>query len=161
MTTTQEHKEQKLKELADLPIEEEFEIPDGLIIPFGQKVLIRRVAQKERYSPGGILMLGDGDTKRSLHDIVVAIGPTVDLESCPIKLGMKVEFGIGLEDDTVHQGISYLCIDQFHIKGAVPEGNYKHPYYPTNRDKRRAVMIENTERAAKITDAKLDEIQNG
>ena len=158
--TTQEHKEQKLKELASLPIEEGFEIPDGLLIPFGQGVLLRRVAQKERYSDGGILLLGDGDIKKSLHGIVVGIGPMVDLDQYPLRLGMKVEFGVGLPDNTVHKGETYLCVDAYHIKCAVPEGNYKHPYYPTNRDKRRAENIENTERASKIFDAKIDEIQN-
>lgn len=158
--TTQEHKEQKLKELANLPIEEGFEIPDGLLIPFGQNLLIKRVAQKERYSDGGVLLLGDQDIKQSLHGLIVGIGPMVDLENYPVKLGMKVEFGVGLHDNTVHKGDSYLCIDAFHVKCAVPEGNYKNPYYPTNRELRREVMIENTIRASKIADAKIDEIQN-
>jgi len=160
--TTAEHKEQKLKELAELPIPEDFMIPDGLILPFNQKVLVKKIPQKSQMRKSGIMLLsGEDQLKHSTLGLVMAIGPTVDLEGCPIKLGMTIEFSIGLEEDTWHEGESYLCIDQFHIKGAVPDGNYKHPHYPTNRELRREVMIENTIRASKIADAKIDEITNG
>lgn len=161
MMTTKEHKEQKLKELFDLPIPEYFMIPDGLIIPFAAKVLIKKVHQASVKTAAGIMLAQSTDTTRSVHGIICGIGCGVDLELYPVKLGMKVEFSIGLEEDTFHDGQAYMCIDQFHIKGAVPEGNYKHPYYPTNRDKRRAMMIENDIRANKIADAKIDEINNG
>lgn len=160
--TTEEHKQQKLKELADLPVDIDFEgIPNGLLIPFGNKILIRKVHQKAMQSKGGIILAESGDTKRSTHGIIYGLGSTVDLEQYPVKLGMKVEFTIGLEEDTYHDGQAYLCIDQYHVKGAVPEGNYKHPYFPTNRDKRRSEMIDNGKRADKIADAKIDKIQNG
>ncbi len=158
--TTQEHKEQKLKELSELPIAQDFEIPNGLLIPFANKLLVKKVYQPSRKSAGGIIIPESGDTKHSTHGIIYGIGVGVDLEQYPVKLGMKVEFTIGLDEDTYHEGEAYMCIDQFHIKGAVPEGNYKHPYFPTNREKRRQEMIDNTKRARDISNAKIDEIQN-
>lgn len=158
--TTAEHKQLKLKELAELPIEPDFELPDGLIIPMGNKVLVKKVHQKAAQSKGGIILSQSGDTKRSTHGIICGIGSTVDLEQYPVKLGMKIEFNIGIEEDTWHEGQAYICMDQFHIKGAVPEGNYKHPYYPTNADKRRQVLIDNGKIAQKLSDAKMDELNN-
>ena len=159
--TTSEHKEQKLKELAELPIDADFSIPDGLIIPMGQKVLIKKIPQKAVMTKSGVMLLGNEDNlKKSTLGLIMAIGPTVDLEGCPIKLGMKVEFTVGLEEDTYHEGQAYLCIDQFHIKGAVPDGNYKHPYFPTKREIRRQEMIDNTKLANDIANKKIDEIQN-
>jgi len=73
---------------------------------------------------------------------------------------MKIEFGIGLDDNTFHEGIPYMLIDQFHVKGAVPDGNYQHPYFPTNREKRRQELIDNTQLAHDIANKKIDEIQN-
>lgn len=158
--TTQEHKEKAIKQLAALPIAEDFFVPDGLLIPFSNKVLVRKVYQSARKSAGGIIIPESGDTKHSTHGIVYGIGSGVDLEQYPVKLGMKVEFTIGLDEDTFHEGEAYLCIDQFHIKGAVPDGNYKHPYFPTNKEKRRQMNIDNTKLAHDIANKKIDEIQN-
>ena len=158
--TTKEHKEKAIKELELLPIAKDFVVPDGLLIPFANRVLVRKVFQASRKSAGGIIIPDSGDTKHSTHGIIYAIGCGVDLEQYPVKLGMKVEFTIGLDEDTFHEGESYLCIDQFHIKGAVPDGNYKHPYFPTNKEKRRQMNIDNTKLAHDIANKKIDEIQN-
>ena len=158
--TTQEHKEKAIKQLEELPIAEDFSVPDGLLIPFANKVLVRKVHQASIKTAGGIMLAQSADTSRSTHGVIYAIGCGVDLEQYPVKLGMKVEFTIGLDEDTFHEGESYLCVDQFHIKGAVPDGNYKHPYFPTNLEKRRQVNIDNTKLAHKISNDKIDEIQN-
>ena len=64
--TTSEHKEQKLKELAELPIDADFSIPDGLIIPMGQKVLIKKIPQKAVMTKSGVMLLGNEDNLKKL-----------------------------------------------------------------------------------------------
>ena len=156
----QDHKQEQLNIAAKLPIEKDFQIPDGLILPSSSRVLVKRSGQQAFISSGGIIMPESNSKKKGIHGIVMAIGPSVNLEEYPIKLGIKIEFTDGLEEDTLHNGIAYLLIDQFHIKGIVPDGNYKHPKYPTNAEIRRQNRMDDQVRASKLGDDKINEIQN-
>lgn len=155
------HKEEQLLIASKIPIEDNFQIPDGLMIPCGQQVLIKRIGQEAFISRGGIIIPETSSKKRGIHGIVMAIGPLVDLTSYPVKVGLKVEFRDGLEEDTLHNGIAYLLVDQFNIKGIVPKGNFKHPKYPTTEEKRREERIEVTKRIHKETENGIDKINNG
>lgn len=153
------HKERQLNLVQELPIEKEFQIPDGLLIPSGAQILIKRIGQDPFISKGGIIVPEQSTKKKGLHGIVMAIGPDVDIESSLVKLGIKVEFREGLEEDTLHNGEAYLLIDQFHIKGIVPDGNFKHPKYPTNDELRREDRIEFTKRSQKKSKQQMDELE--
>ncbi len=158
------HKEEILKLAAELPIEENFSVPDGLLIPTGQQVLLKRLSSKSFISKGGII-IPDANTKdptkKGVHGLVMAIGPNVDLEAYPIKLGVKVEFRLGIEEDTLHNGESYILTDQFNIKGLAPEDNHKHPKYPTAEELRRMDRIEGTKRIVDLGKSEVDQILNG
>jgi hypothetical protein len=70
MTTT-EHKELKLKELEELPIAEDFVIPDGLIIPFSNKILIKRIGQGIVKTEAGLLLPETSATPKDVVGIVM------------------------------------------------------------------------------------------
>ncbi len=155
------HKTDYLKLASELPIEEGFTIPDGLLMPCGSQILVKRVKSGSFLSRGGIIIPAADDSQKGLHGIVMAIGPQVDLDAYPVKEGVKIEFKPGLEEDTIHDGERYLLIDQYSLKGLVPPGNFKHPKYPTNEEKRRETRINAVQNSKKLADKQLDKINNG
>lgn len=158
--TAASHKDQYLKIASKLPIEENFEIPDGLLMPCGTQILVKRLVAGSFMSRGGIIIPDATGKAKGLHGVVMAIGPQVDLQAYPIKEGVKIEFKPGLEEDTLHGGIEYILLDQYSIKGLVPPGNYKHPKFPTNEEKRRETRINAVKNSHDLSNKQMDFINN-
>jgi co-chaperonin GroES (HSP10) len=124
----QEWREARLKELQNLPIDESFSIPAGLIIPFGDNILLKEVMQGEIKSKSGIITkVPASKTIGASVGLVMGIGEEVTI---PVHLGMKVYYEPTTMLRVYHNGDEYIQMSQHLIFGAVPPETYLEAYVP-------------------------------
>lgn len=131
-----DRKEEILKEIFELPLEEGFIPAIGLPVPLADEVLILPVMQNEKTRASGIVLLS---TESVANDKKIGIVARVGHEvRKPIKLGMRILF----ENKANHfridasDGNEYLMILQHNIYCACTPQNYVVPEFKTKLQKR-------------------------
>lgn len=151
-----EQQEAILKELAELPLEENFVPPLGLGIPLGDEVILLPIMQNETKRASGIIMPSTGNVANDRKmGIVARIGPLVVK---PIKIGMKVIFenrGNHFRIDGT-DGNEYLMILQHNIFCAATPQTYIVPEFKTKLQLRDDERKEGFERVRKDEQDKLN-----
>lgn len=149
-----DRKEAILKEIFELPLEEDFVPPMSLPVPLTDAVLLLPIMQNETVRASGIKLLSTGDVANDRKmGIVARIGSGVIL---PIKIGHRVIF----ENRGNHfridgsDGNEYLMILQHNIFAICTPSTYIVPEFKTK------IMKRDEERKAGFEAVKKDEQTN-
>lgn len=136
-TERAKRKEEVLRELANLPIHNEWIAPRGLPIPMRDELIILPLKQNETKTASGIIMPLNGDASNDRKLAVIArIGPLVTL---PVRIGMKVWFdpaGRYFRFVNTDDGNEYLLMIQHLIHGAATPETYCVPEFKDKIEKR-------------------------
>jgi co-chaperonin GroES (HSP10) len=159
----QEWRKARIDELNKLPIEEGFEIPKGLFIPFGNHVLIKEVIQGEVKSKSGIITATSASkTVGASVGVVYAIGEDVFL---PIFEGMRVYYEPSTMLRVYCEGEEYVQIPSHLVFGAAPPSTYLQPYVADFIARRRESRLSGTKAVMKHDheefEKKVDIHENG
>jgi len=128
-------KEQRLKELANLKIDDDFNIPIGFYIPFGDGIILKEIVQGEIKTKSNIIL--GAATTRTIGASLGQIYSIGELVTLPIFEGMKVYYEPQTALRVYVNGIEYVQIAQHNIFGAVPPETHLQPYIASFIDKRR------------------------
>lgn len=135
----QEWRKARMEELEALPIEEGFEIPKGLFIPFSSYILIKEIKQGEVKSKSGIITaVAASKTVGASVGVVYAIGEDVFL---PIFEGMRVYYEPSTMLRVYCENEEYIQIPSHLVFGAAPPATYLQPYVADAIAKRRESRI--------------------
>lgn len=134
----QEWRNERLKELNNLPIEEDFEIPKGLFIPFGRDVLIKEIKQGEIKRNGIIVGIPTSKTVGASIGVIYAKG-----EDCfkPLYEGMRVYYEPQSMLRVYCNNDEYIQLPEDFVFGAAPPETYLQPYVADTVAKRRESRI--------------------
>lgn len=139
-------------------IDPEFEgIPKGLLIPTGNKVVIKPIKQGQ-YKTGGGIIIPESTPEMLQIGILYRTGPLVPEY---LKPGMRVAYSKNVVYGFYHNSDFYHNPDVFMIEGIIPPGNYFPGYYPTFEHRKREERIDNQKHAHEVMNNKIDAIQNG
>ncbi len=150
------HKEQVLAELEYL-YDPNFQVPPGLFIPVGYRLLVKECSQEEHTTEAGIILAANSKLQNAKIGIVYRIGEAVTI---PVKIGFKVAYNKHALNGIVHKGVQYTDLGEHDIYSVVPPENYLYPYVPTTEHLRRQELQDFTKRSLDKTDRELDRIQN-
>jgi co-chaperonin GroES (HSP10) len=130
-------KEEKIAELAKIPIVDGFEMPPGLPIPYGSYIVGRILPQEEQKTISGIILTG-GETLKTFIVLVYGVGESVNY---PFKVGTKVLTSKQVTYGFVWEGKEYSVIPEHEIYCTLPPKTYIYPYIKDSNHKRRENRI--------------------
>lgn len=151
------HKETILAELENC-YDKNLQVPEGLYIPYGQKLLIKECPQEEYRTAAGIVVPGSNSLQHAKIGVVYRVGEGVQ---GPIKIGMTVAFDKHVNFGVTHKGESYYSVEEFQVHAIVPPKNYLMPHVPDTEENRRSERIDRTKRIKDKTDLAMDALDNG
>lgn len=145
-----ERKEEILKEIYAIESEDEWTPPLGLPIPFKNQILLLPAVQKDRKTPSGIFLRGNGDKEGDTKiGIIARLGADVSL---PIKISQRVLFDAYQNYFQIlhSDGNTYLVVNEHNIYCAVTPETYIVPAFKGRMEKRNDSRREGLENVKKL-----------
>lgn len=150
---TKSFREQRLEELANLPIHADYEPILGLPMPLGDSLLVKECPQEEYKTKGG-LIIPNGD--RLDHARIGIVYNRGDLCTLPVREGDVIAFDQMCRFGIKHKDIVYISVPSHMTYCILPPETYLETRFKdfseTRREKRRA----GAETVAKRDENELD-----
>lgn len=150
------HREKILQELETLH-DPNFEIPAGLYIPLGDRILVKEDVQGDRALASGIIVPGSAALQNAKIGVVYRMGEGV---THPIKPGMKVAYDKFALAGIYHNGVQYTDLMGHQVYSVVPPENYLEAHSVTTEEIRRKDRVDFNKRSLDKTDKEIDQILN-
>lgn len=151
----QEWRKARIDALNSLPIPADFEIPEGIFIPFGRDVLIKEIKQGEVKTKSGIITaVAATKTVGASVGYIVMRG-----EECfkPHYEGMKVYYEPTSLLRVYCKGEEYIQLPEDYVFGAAPPETYLQPYVADFIGRRREKRVDQQKAFMEKSDKKLEE----
>ncbi len=127
-------KEQRLEELDNIPLHEDFEFIPGLPLPLGDSVLVKECTQDEYKTKGGIVIPGGDRLSHAKIGICMARGEECRL---PIKEGQVVAFDQLCQFGIKHNDVSYISVASHMVYFVIPSQTHLQTHHKDFNEKRR------------------------
>jgi co-chaperonin GroES (HSP10) len=152
-------RENRLRELSELPIDESYEELEGMFIPFGSDVLLKQIEQGQIKTKSGIIAAtAASKTIGASIGCVYAVGEMVQK---PIYEGMRVYYEPGTQLRVYIDGEEFIQVNEHLVYGAATPKTYLTPYvadsHAKRREERRSGMIAADKRDQEVLDKKFDQ----
>lgn len=151
----QEWRKARMDALNSLPIDPDFELVEGLFMPFGRDVLIKEIKQGEVKTKSGIIAATPSTkTVGASIGVIMARG-----EDCfkPHYEGMKVYYEPSSTLRIYCKGIEYIQLPEDFVYGAAPPETYLQPYVADFIGRRREKRVDQQAKFLENSDKKLEE----
>ncbi len=147
-------KQERLSELAKLPIHHTYEPVEGLYIPLGMYMAVKEVEQDAYQTKTGVWIPNAKQLEECRLGVVYSIG-----ESCatPIKVGDMIAFDKGCCYGVTYKGVQYLRVGIHEAFFIVPPDNYVDAHYADFHEKRRKSRLKGAKVAEKRDNEKLEQ----
>ncbi len=151
-------REQRLEELANLPVHPDFEFVIGLPYPLGDSIMVKECPQEEYKTKGGILLPQGERLDHAKIGIIVAKGENCTL---PVKEGDTVAFDQVCRFGIKHNDIAYISVASHMVYFILTPKTYLQPHFADFNEKRREKRIKGAEAVAKRDENELDKHTEG